>query len=334
MPHSTRRAFTLIDTAVTVVCVGSLGAITIVGLERARGGAGLEQCTFQLGQIGAANGQFGLSNQDLMVGYTWQQGEPNSEYADLNALATLSPTAAHAAQAIDGLRRRGRPDIPPIVGWLPDIQYTTQVLAEFQGRSLDDVWDVCPNQGILQGWRRRPGSFEVGKFAPLQPAPTPESRRYPYSSSYTTTAGAFDRHQSVLQQIVVGRRVEQGSTHASYIIPTGSSLGPSSMSLVALPSLKAFFFDSHQRHFGGVDLFYCYPASTQPMLFFDGAVVVRMSGSAFRPWRPNQPGLPTPEQFDYQPAPWEPPLASGLWGTEQVTDAFRFTRNGLLGRDF
>ncbi len=334
MPPRTRRAFTLIDATVSLGCTAVLGVLACVGLSRVRGAAGLDQCSFQLSQIGAGNADYALSNQDRMVGYTWRTGEMNSDYPDLNELAAQGPTAAHAAQAIDLLRRRGRPDMPAIPGWLPDIQYTTMVLAEFQGRPLSDPFDICPSHELLLKWRRVPAAFDRGMFRSLQPPPTPENRRWPYSGSYTPTAGAFDRYQSVLSSGVVGRRVEQGPTHTAYNVPPGAELGTSSMALVATPRFKVFMFDSHQRHFGSPDLYYSYPASMQPMLFFDGSVVVHMSGMAIRPWRPNQPAVPTPAQFLYQPAAWEPPLASGLWGSEQVTEAFRFTRNGLLGRDF
>lgn len=328
-----RRAFTLIDTGVTIGTLGVLGCLSLVGLSHSRQGAQLEQCEFQLAQIGTANAQFAGANAGRMGGYTWNPGEWNSERGLINVFAMRGPVEAHAAQAIDILHNAGRPDIPLASGWLPDVQYTPLVLGAFQGRSISDRWDICPSHAILQAWRGRVAGYNAGRFGPMQPPLTPENLRHPYSSSYTPTAGGFDQNQTRFGIVAAANRVTQGPTHNDFVVPGNPVLGPSLMSRVSMPSRKVFMFDSNQRHFGGVDLYYAYAASMQPMLFFDGSVHVRLSGDAATPWNPAT-GAATPLVFQYAPAAWEPPLASGQHGSEPVMDRFRFTRNGLLGIDY
>ena len=327
------RAFTLIDCLISVGAVALLVAIAVTGLDRARRSASIAACTARLGALGQGNAAFALSNNNLMAGLTWQIGGNNSQYPDLNAQQNTSATNAHAAQAVDILRRRGRPDIPVISNWVPDIGYWSLALVDFQDRPLSDAFNLCPSHDNLNKWRRWPQAFDQGVFGVAQPSPSALNKRWPYSSSYTLTGAAFDVNQSILTPVAASARISTSTSHNLYSLPGNANVGPSLMSLVAFPSQKVHVFDSHQRHFPGRHLYYAYADAQQPILFFDGSVSVRRSGDSRTPWAPNQPTSTFPLTFQYQPAAWEPPTQSGQ-ASQSVVDRYRWTRDGLLGWDF
>jgi len=332
MSSSARRGFTILDAAVTVGCVGVLGALACVGLARSRQAQSHAFCAAKLGAIGSGSAAFAMSNNDLMAGLTWQQGAASSQYPDLNTLQGQSVLNAHAAQAIDIMRRRGRTDIPA-TAFFAEVNYWSLALVDFENRPLSDAFNVCPSHDLLNKWRRHPAAFDAGAFVPRQPAPGPATRRWPYSSSYRLTGGAFDLNQSVLTSLAPARRVSFGTSHASYAVPSAAELGPSAMATVAFPSQKAHVFDSHQRHLPGLHLYMAYADSVQPVLFFDGSVSPHRSGDAMTPWHPNNPNSGSPQTHFYTPAAWEPPTLSGA-AQQSVQDRFMWTRDGLLGRDF
>lgn len=331
-PSRSRRGFTILDTGVAVGCIGVLGALAWVGFGRMRQADEHAFCAHKMRSLGMGSAAFALSNNDLMAGLTWERNGASSQYPDLNALQAQSEVGAHAAQAIDIMRRGGRPDIPASV-FFADIGYWSLALVEFEGRSLADAFNVCASHDLLNKWRRHPGAFDAGAFVPRQPAPGPASRRWPYVSSFRQTGGAFDAYQSVFTSVAPGRRVSFGTSHASFAIPSAADLGPSAMSLVSFPDQKAHVFDSHQRHVAGPQLYMAYADSTQPVLFFDGSVWVRRSGDALPAWHPNNPNSGLPQTHVYAPAAWEAPTQSGA-PTESVQDRLQWTRDGLLGRDF
>lgn len=316
----------MMDTLVCSACTAALLCIGAVGLSGNRAAARRDLCAEKIGRIGAGSARFALSNKDFFAGFTWEPGNPVGTNP-----ATVQQ--AHADQAVDILRRRGRPDMPAISGWIADVNYWTLVLVDFESRPLSDAFNICPSHDVLNKWRRNPGAFDQGQFLPRQPFPSALERRQPYAGSYTQTGAAFDRNQTAFEPESVDARVAYSGFHSLYRTIGAVRLGPSPISSVAFPSSKVHVFDSNQRHYGGLDLYYAYAESRQPMLFFDGSVNVRVSGDANTPWTPNEPNLPTAQAFAYAPPAWEPGTLSGQ-SADQVVDRFRWTRDGLLGRDF
>lgn len=334
-PIRQRRAFTLIETAAVIAATSVLGIVGVAGVAGARRADAHTNCSARLANIGAGNGQFALANQDLMFGLTWQRNGANSQYPDLNALQAGSQNGAHAAQAIDILRRRGRPDVPVIQGWIADPLYSHLVLVDFLNRPLSDPFTVCPSDDNLNKWRRWPAAFEQGRFLPNQPNPGSVGiERWPYSSSYSPTAGAFDVNQSVLTpQAPQARLTQNGNAHNLYSIPSASNIGPSTMGTVAFPAQKVHFFDNDQRHLPGKPVYFMDPQATLPILFFDGSVRVKTSQDARGSWIPQFPTSPLRTTVLYTPSAWESPTTNGQ-GFQQLADPYRWTREGLLGWDF
>lgn len=332
-----RRAFTLVDAAVAVAVTGTLVAVATIAMSGSRSADRFTTCSNRLGTIGAGNGQFALSHEDRMVGFSWKQNGANSKFPEYQALQSQSDMGAHAAQALDFLRRRGIP-IPPLSTWVPQTRYSTFTLTEFENRTLADPYNVCPSDDFQNKWRRWPAAFDQGRFLPQQPEPSVANRRWPYAASYAMTMSATDLSQSdLVTPTAVGRRMtQQGNSHTTHTLPGTARLGPSPMSLVAFPSQKTHFYEEHQRHLGGVDLFFMYPQATLPILFFDGSVRIRQSADARGSWQPQTPQSGQRTSVIYVPRAWEPPLASGqpAPATEVLTDPYRWTRDGLLGWDF
>lgn len=327
-----RSAFCLLDAAVLSAAAGVMVCLATVGLSRSRQVSEHLHCSAKLASLGRSNGAFSMSHKDMMVGLTWVPTAASSQFPDLNALQNDSNFAAHSAQAIDIMRRRGRPDIPPSA-WFADLNYWSLPLLDFEDRPVSDPFNLCASHDNLNKWRRWPAAFDSGRFMPDQPTPAPATRRWPYASSYRLTGAAMDVNQSVFTSVAPGRRIAITGNHNTFSIPAAAALGPSPMTRVSFPSAKAHLFDSHQRHQDDGHLYFAYEDAVQPILFFDGSVAVHRSGDAITPWHPNQPGLANPQSYLYAPAAWEPPTLNGL-PTETVRDRYLFTRDGLLGRDF
>jgi hypothetical protein len=152
-----------------------------------------------------------------------------------------------------------------------------------------------------------------------------------------TPTSAFDRNP-------IGLRIYQAGAYNSYFIPgtNSGSLGNKKLADVNFPSQKVHQHDQNQRHFGRKQPFFGVPSCRQPLLAYDGSVLVRRTGDNQAPGNtnfvdcnrgmdPNNPtGGPTP--VSYAPQPWDPPAVTGIqdvgWGY------YRWTRSGLKGADF
>ncbi|MEZ6232870.1 MAG: hypothetical protein R3B68_01655 [Phycisphaerales bacterium] len=336
-----RSGFTLVDAAVTGLAAAVAASVVVVGAGVARDDARTARCIENMRQIGLGNAQFALANQDLMAGLSWEPGQANSKFPDLQAQQMGSSSTgaqAHAAQAVDILRRRGRQDMPRIDQWLADPGYWSLALVDFQDRDLGDTFNICPNDRHLAMWRGATDVFDDGGFLPLQIGPTPANKRWPYTSSYQATASAFDRNQSISTTLAIASRLTQGGTTDGWSIPGNARLGPSSLATVALPSRKVHVFDEFQRHGPGVDRFFGYPSARLPMLFFDGSVGIRLAGDAQPAWWPSFPQTTAAYTGSFQPHAWQPPPLNPFgqppaW-FEVVPLTLRWTRDGLLGWDY
>lgn len=331
-----RRAFTLIDLCVVVATLGIVLALAAAGLAESRRSAQAQFCSAKMGLLGQGSARFALAHQDLFAGLTWQVGGNNSTWADLNALQAQSAMDAHSAQAIDIMRRGGAVIVPAISSWLPHVFYWSMPLGEFEGRPLEDDFNLCPSDDNRNKWRRHREAFYAGQFQPYQPYPGGGvNKRWPHSSSYTITASAWDPNQSIDTPAAIAARLhlgERGPHNLPIYTPPGYRAGPSAMSMVALPALKVHAFDTEQRH-GGHRLNHAYPQATQPLLFFDGSVRTRAFAQARLAWLPPMPHVPRSTKIMYEPRAWEAPLP-GPGTVEGLNDRLIWTRDGLRGWDY
>ncbi|MFG0283252.1 MAG: hypothetical protein ACF8R7_02425 [Phycisphaerales bacterium JB039] len=278
----------------------------------------------QLRWIAGATESYAADNGDLYWNYSWKAGTTPSAYPDLRSAS--SDLIAAAYQAIDILRRRGRPDMPPIGGWIPHAQYSHLPLLDYLDRDIPDFNFVSPADANRLAWARDPAGFDAGAFLPLQPPPSDTSKRWPYSASFEQGPAFFDQGRS-------SSRIAQGATQAQYLIPGTAVLGAWRISDVAYPSQKAHIYDTAQRDRGSAELFFLDDdrSADVPVAMADGSAATGAAANANAGWRPNQPTSPLPSSFQYDPRPWDP---QGTPPSSLLTGHYRWTRGGILGRDF
>jgi len=237
---------------------------------------------------------------------------------------------AASYQAVDILRRRAdRPDIP-LMTWMAPSLYTHLVINDYLGQRLPEPMVVCPEDRNRKLWQTSPRGFDAGEFNPAVPTapapPSPDAKRWPYSSSYVPTASAWDASN-------VGNRVYQGTAHSNYFVPGGAKFGGLKIASVQNPSSKVHLYDYNERHFGGKQPFWGLEQCRQPLSFFDGSVRMKQTREANRGWQPNAPTSAAATPVTYTPQGHEPPTVSGL-ATDTGWAYYRFTRGGLAGVDF
>jgi type II secretory pathway pseudopilin PulG len=323
-----RAGFSLIELLVIIAIIGLLLVLLLPGLAGARRSGRLAVCFSNLGQFARATPVYANDSRDGIWAFSWKAGATPSQYPDLQNAS--SDVQAAAFQAVDILRRRGdRPEIPAIQSWIPNILYSHLVLTDYLSTMLPEPIAACPEDRNLLQWRSDPRGFDQGQFRP-SPAPgggPSAASRYPYSSSYQVPDCTFDASP-------VGHRVMQAAIQCDgRITPVGHQLGGLKLTMVQYPSQKAHVYDRHERHFSPRQPFFGLAGCRQPILTFDGAVVIRSTADANPGWQPNDPTSPLPTIVQYYANPWDPPTVTHQ-STDQGIGVYRWTRGGLSGIDF
>ncbi|MBL8999872.1 MAG: hypothetical protein JNK25_01895 [Phycisphaerae bacterium] len=323
----TRRGFALADAFMLITVVFCALALLMVAGQRTRRLSSLGESMGNLRQFGSGLEAYAADSAGLIYSYSWRAGVVTpSTFPDLRGPFPDALSAA-AAQAVDILRRRGhRPDMPVIQGWIPHIKFWHLVLSDYLGSNLPMKAAVSPEDQPLSLWASDPAGFDRGQYPP-QPSPGTGSQRWPYSSSYEMGPAFYSSDFASGSE----GTISQSTTHNTFVTGAGAVLGGRRLSEVVHPSQKAFVWDSAQRHFGTRVIFFAFHEARVPVCFTDGSVRVRPTASANRGFNPTNPRVMLPTTFTYQPTAWEAPLPSS--GTS-VQGVYRYTRNGLGGRDF
>jgi hypothetical protein len=93
-------------------------------------------------------------------------------------------------------------------------------------------------------------------------------------------------------------------------------------------------YEKEQRFFGPRHAFFLHTEARVPVLLADGSAGIRTTNHSNDGFYPITPQNPTPTRVNYAPElSWEAPTLNG-GVNEFVNGHIRWTRSGLLGRDF
>ncbi len=333
-----KKGFTLIELLIVIAIIALLVGILLPALGEARKVGRKSVCESNIRQFGVAVNNYATDFTDRLASFTWKKDEVYTDWVG----AAPDATQAAANQAIDILRRRAfRDDIQQITGWIPHVLYSHLVLNDYLAQRLPEKGVACPDDRLRLRWQESVatdinGFFQLSEGSERPAGSGNDSKRWPYSSSYSFVPSAWSPDKATIVGGAVVPTVTQGATHATFQVPAGNAttiLGLRKLSDVNFTAQKVLMYDSHSRHFDKRrQLFYAYPDARAPLLFFDASVRTAKTSETDRGFNPATPNNPNPTTFAYQPDSWEPPTRSGA-ASDTVFGYYRWTRNGLRGVD-
>ncbi|MFG0283253.1 MAG: hypothetical protein ACF8R7_02430 [Phycisphaerales bacterium JB039] len=320
-----RHGFARADLASAIVMLAIAAALILCAGRQMRQQQMTASSLSQLRWIAGATASYAADNGDRFWSFSWTAGPTPSAYPDLQFAS--SNFAAVAMQATDILRRRsGRDDLPLPGSWLPHPLYNHLPLVDYLGEALPAFKLIAPADKYRLAWARDPAAFDRGEFLPFQPDPSDLNKRWVYTPSYQIPAAMWDLSD-------VGLRISQAATHQSYAVPAGAIYAGAAIDDARFPSQKVMVHDMEQRTLGPRPLYCVEEAARTATLMADGAAGIRPTRSANYGWLPNRPTSVAWTRYQYAPSPWEAPTSTGEPGV-RVDGHYRWTRGGILGRDF
>ncbi len=318
-----RRGFTIPDAAVGSVGIALLVLLLVPMMSRQREVGTLEESRSNLRRIAGSTFSYANDSADQYFGYTWVPGQTSSQWPDLH-----HPTdhwEAHRFQATDIIRRRHDPSFTIWKHAGVDLLLPFLPLADYLGLELPDRLFASPADATTLGWQDDPLKL---------PFAEPEYQFYRMRSSYEVPPAFYSVSPLDQPPGWLSPPISQGPLHYHYFFAglTTYPLGPRSLNEVKHPSLKAFVYDSFQRHYGPREVFFAFPEARVLMLLADGSADVRKTSTSNRGWNPTNKFSPSAMAFSYEPRDWEPPIPPGQNG--KVFGHYRWTRANLAGRDF
>ncbi len=328
---SDRRAgFALIEVAAVLCLLAVVAVMLVVCTDANRRTARVGADLGKLKAIGGLGFSFAADKDDRFWGFTWEGGVPaDTEYDDLEL--HHSDLGAHANQATHIIRRLGEhPELPRNVAWVADVLFSHLPLIEHMQLDLPDPLFASAGDDYLRIWQSDPLNWkQLGTPLPA----SANTNRWPYASSFQSPPAWWDEFQNDPDPLHQSRRVSQTTTsHQYWSVPASGELGPARFAQAAFPSDKVLMHDKHARYFGQVSYF-TLEHSRVTMLMADGSAAVRRTGDANPGWNPANQTSTIPQIIPYTPESWEPPAINGS-GSDLGSAHYRFTRGGLLGRDF
>jgi hypothetical protein len=315
----------------------------------AGGGSRMSVCMSRLKSISMSTARYGADYQDRLASLQGRPGETiRWPTVGLNQTITYPNTRdgnlqSAADHAVDIMIRRGaRPDFARINGWNASLLFSQLAISEHDQEPLPSTRWACPEDWILQTWQANPLDFNnLGIPSPVSPGPLFNAdKRWPFISSYLrgTYTWSPDRSSSTTEAwYFSGALSAQGQGTFS---AATSRFGQRRLTEVAFPAQKVYLWDRGSRHFTPRAVYWNYPETKQPLMYFDGASRTTRTANTRVGWdwiQPNRQNV----SFDYtytirnyseswQPGDreWEFPFSRTMTAAHYAT-----TREGLVGRD-
>ncbi len=325
-----RPGWTCVEVVVVVILIVLLASLLLALAPQARREARLAMDLSNLGKIGAYTGSYAADHDELVWGYSWRAGLSPSQYPDLRQATT--DVAAAANQAVDAIRRLGGFEtLAPIHGWIPHIHFSQLPLLEYLGAPLSNVNFVSAGDRDRLNWVIDHEAFLANAFRPCQPVPSGSELRWLFSSSYQMPPAWFDRATEPAHRVA-----QAGSNGAYYVGTPNHRLGRASFADVAYPADKVLLHDAASWHTGRRAFFFLTPPARITMLMADGSAGLRATQDSNQGWIPTEPTSPAPTTMSFHEnstCPHGPRTSNGQF-EQMVTGYYRWTRQGIGGRDF
>lgn len=314
--RSIDRGFALLELAAVAVVVALTFALLLVGRSDTRRQARLGECLGNLKAHGNATASYAADHADRIWTFSWRKGDMLSQYPDLNG--ATSDLHAAANQAVDIMRRRsGRDGLQVPAAWFPHLLYSQLVLADYLDEALPQQYVACPEDKDRVCWQEN--EMDFCDVCPVTPPDCPFSTAYRWA--YSTTYELPPSFYSPDSRVGTVQTISQGTAHNFFHVPPSAPLGQRMLHEVRYPSQKVMIYEQTARHFRPRTPFFAAEEARPAMLLVDGSVGVRVTSDSNPGGNPSNPKSPSPT------------IVVGPDGTPHVGH-FRWTRGGLLGRDY